>query len=98
MVMKASKEHTSGSEGVVVLKNEPFDNTDGHLGRSETSQVDIPRRAGQYTLKEYHLASKVPGTHRVCVCSSGVPFYRSPPWRMAVALPGTLCRPCRYWR
>ncbi len=79
MVMKASKDHTKGGEGVVVLKNEPFDNRDGHLGRSELSQVDIPRLAGQYTLKEYHLASKVPGP-----CPGPVsPFPVHPLWSRA---------------
>ncbi len=70
MVMKASKEHTSGGEGVVVIKNEPFDNTDGHMGFSTISQVEVPRKAGQYTLKEYHLASKVPGIVRAMLPSN----------------------------
>lgn len=70
MVMKASREHTSGGEGVVVLKNEPFDNRDGHLGFSTISQVEVPRQAGQYTLKEYHLASKVPGIVRAMLPSN----------------------------
>lgn len=61
MVMKASREHTSGGEGVVVLKNEPFDNRDGHLGFSTISQVEVPRQAGQYTLKVCGGASTVFG-------------------------------------
>lgn len=50
-VAEASKAETGGGEGVEVLKNEPFDNVpllDGRYSR------------GQYTLKYYHLQSKVP--------------------------------------
>jgi hypothetical protein len=60
MVVKASAENTGGGEGVEVITNEPFDNEDGAMGRSEMSDVDIPTRKGQYTLKNYFLASKVP--------------------------------------
>ena len=61
MVCRASAENTKGSEGVVWLKNEPFDNTDGHMGVSPISGTTVPRARGQYTLKEYHLESRVPG-------------------------------------
>ena len=60
MVVKASKEATGGGEGVEWVKNEPFDNTDGHMGISERSGVEVPRAKGQYTLKIYHLASHIP--------------------------------------
>lgn len=60
MVVKASKEATGGGEGVEWVKNEPFDNTDGHMGISELSGVEVPRAKGQYTLKRYHLASHIP--------------------------------------
>ncbi|KAK8807843.1 hypothetical protein WA158_007372 [Blastocystis sp. Blastoise] len=46
MTCKAQEQATGGGEGVLVLKNEPFDNLD---------------EKGQYTLKHYLLASKVPG-------------------------------------
>ena len=50
-----------GDEGVVILKNEPFDNTNGQLGEiSVISGKPIPKTKGQYTLKEYRLASKAP--------------------------------------
>ena len=61
MVAKASRENTGGGEGVEVLKNEPYDNTDGHMGTSEHSGVEVPKNKGQYTLKKYYLASRVPG-------------------------------------
>jgi hypothetical protein len=64
MTMKAQEEATKGGEGVVVLKNEPYDNTDGHMGVSEITKTKVPRNKGQYTLKHYHLASKVPGVAR----------------------------------
>ena len=50
----------SGKEGVVVLKNEPYDNTDGHLGTCPITGALIPRDKGQYTMKHYVFASKVP--------------------------------------
>lgn len=50
----------SGMEGVVVLKNEPYDNTDGHLGTCPITGTIIPLDKGQYTLKHYVFASKVP--------------------------------------
>ena len=62
MAMKASEEASEeGDSGVVILKNEPYDNTDGHLGTSEKSGNLIPKNKGQYTLKQYFLGSKLPG-------------------------------------
>ena len=61
MVAVASEEGTkAGDGGVVVLKNEAYDNTDGHLGVSEISGNVIPKNKGQYTLKQYFLGSRVP--------------------------------------
>ncbi|KAJ8332250.1 hypothetical protein SKAU_G00427950 [Synaphobranchus kaupii] len=45
-VAEASKNETGGGEGIEVLKNEPYEK-DGEKG--------------QYTLKVYHVSSKVPG-------------------------------------
>jgi len=61
MVLKASKENTGGGEGVEWVKNEPYDNSHG-TGQeiSELTGVPIPKNKGQYTLKKYHVASKVP--------------------------------------
>lgn len=46
MVAKASKAKTKGSDGVEVLRNEPYHNEKGH---------------GQYTLKHLHLGGYLPG-------------------------------------
>lgn len=48
-------------QGVEWIKNEPFDNTDGHLGVSDITGVEVPKTKGQYTLKNYHIKSKIPG-------------------------------------
>ena len=66
-VAKVSAEHTSGDEGIEWIKNEPYDNTDGHLGVSAVTGTKVPRNKGQYTLKRYLLRSKVPSivTHLV---------------------------------
>jgi hypothetical protein len=63
MVVAASEENSGGDDGagVVVLKNEPYDNTDGHMGTSELSGYEVPKNKGQYTLKQYFLGSRVPG-------------------------------------
>ena len=62
MAMRASEEASEeGDSGVVILKNEPYDNTDGHMGVSEKSGNEIPKNKGQYTLKQYFLGSKLPG-------------------------------------
>ena len=61
MVAVASAEGSKeGDGGVVVLKNEPYDNTDGHLGGSEISGNEIPKNKGQYTLKQSFLGSRLP--------------------------------------
>lgn len=61
MTAKAELEAATGKEGVVVLKNEPYDNTDGHMGVCPITGTPVPRDRGQYTLKHYVFASKVPG-------------------------------------
>ena len=63
MVVAASEENSGGDDGagVLVLKNEPYDNTDGHMGTSELSGYEVPKNKGQYTLKQYFLGSRVPG-------------------------------------
>lgn len=50
-VAEASKNETGGGEGVKVIKNEPYDNVPLLNGQFTK---------GQYTLKKYFLASKVP--------------------------------------
>eukprot|EP01029_Cantina_marsupialis_P028221 TRINITY_DN775881_c0_g1_i1.p1 TRINITY_DN775881_c0_g1~~TRINITY_DN775881_c0_g1_i1.p1 ORF type:complete len:305 (-),score=96.94 TRINITY_DN775881_c0_g1_i1:291-1169(-) len=75
MVIKMSKENTGGGEGVEWLKNEPYDNTDGHMGNSEISGVEIPKTKGQYTLKKYHMASKIPGVVRAMLPKSAMFLY-----------------------
>lgn len=60
MVAKLSLEATTGDEGIEWIKNEPYDNTDGHLGTSAITHTPVPRNKGQYTLKRYLLRSKVP--------------------------------------
>ena len=60
MIMRASEEETGNGEGVEILKNEPYDNTDGHLDISTITGWPVPRNKGQYTLKHYHIASKLP--------------------------------------
>jgi len=50
-VAEASKNETGGGEGVKVIKNEPYDNIPLLNGQFTK---------GQYTLKKYFLASKVP--------------------------------------
>ena len=68
MCVEASCDATSTSEadeGIVILKNEPFDNVNGQLGEiSAISGKPIPKTKGQYTLKEYRLASRAPGFAR----------------------------------
>lgn len=69
MVAQASRDNTGGGEGVEVLKNEPYDNTDGHLTRAEFSNVEIPRNKGQYTLKKVRNragAGSDRGSHMYC--------------------------------
>lgn len=61
MVVDASEKLTGDGEGVEILKNEPYDNTDGHMGISPISQWEVPRNKGQYTLKHYYCKSRIPG-------------------------------------
>lgn len=60
MTCQASSEASTGDEGIEWLKNEPYDNTDGHWGTSTITGTVVPRNKGQYTLKRYHFKSKVP--------------------------------------
>ncbi len=50
----------AGNEGIEWIKNEPYDNTDGHWGTSSITGTVVPKNKGQYTLKRYHFKSKVP--------------------------------------
>ena len=55
----------ANDEGVVIVENHPYDNTNGQMGAISTiSEQPIPRNKGQYTLKEYRLGSRVPGFAR----------------------------------
>jgi len=72
MTAKAELEAASGKEGVVVLKNEPYDNTDGHLGVCAITGTAVPRDKGQYTLKHYVFASKVPGVLKALAPASAL--------------------------
>jgi hypothetical protein len=60
-VAMASKDVTGGGEGVEVLKNEPMEHP--KYGKC------------QYTLKVYHLASKVPGWIRVLAPKGSLEIY-----------------------
>jgi hypothetical protein len=61
MVVNASEQLTGDGEGVEILVNEPYDNTDGHMGVSSISGWVVPRNKGQYTRKHYYCKSKIPG-------------------------------------
>lgn len=57
----AAEGRTSGAgEAVELIRNEPYDNKDGHWGVSPITGVMVPRNAGQYTLKRFHVKSKLP--------------------------------------
>lgn len=60
MIAEKSLAATGKDGGVEWLSNEPFDNTDGHWGVSPITGVVVPQTRGQYTLKRYHLKSKLP--------------------------------------
>ena len=62
-VAEASKNETGGGEGVKITKNEPYDNVPLLNGKFTK---------GQYTLKTYYLASKVPGWVRAIVPSGAL--------------------------
>lgn len=72
MVAQQSLEATSDDEGVEWLKNEPYDNTDGHMGISEITGTPVPKNKGQYTLKRYLLKSKVPSIVAALVPSNAL--------------------------
>ena len=61
MVVNASEKLTGDGEGVEILVNEAYDNTDGHMGVSSLSGWQVPRNKGQYTRKHYYCQSKIPG-------------------------------------
>lgn len=46
MIAVASKEATKGTEGIVWLKNEPYDNRDGHMGSNSVTGTEVPRTKG----------------------------------------------------
>jgi hypothetical protein len=75
MVIKASEENTGNGEGVEVVKNEPYDNTDGHWTTAEKSGVTVPRNKGQYTLKKYFIGSRLPAILRSVVPSDAQFLY-----------------------
>lgn len=76
MVMEASKENTGGGEGVEVLVNEPYDNSDGLYYKNKTkSGVEAPKNKGQYTLKKYHIANKIHPFIRACAPSDCMYLY-----------------------
>ncbi|KAF0719699.1 Aste57867_865 [Aphanomyces stellatus] len=61
MVMDSKNDTSRGAQSIEVLKNEPYDNTEGQLGDvSPISNCKIPLNKGQYTLKKYLLADLPP--------------------------------------
>jgi len=58
-VAEASKNETGGGDGIEVLTNEPFSETD-HKPEIPLVAGGTTYTTGQYTSKIYHLASKVP--------------------------------------
>ncbi|GLD95879.1 hypothetical protein PINS_up004557 [Pythium insidiosum] len=60
MVVDASEKMTGNGEGVEILVNEPYDNTDGHMGVSPISGWTVPKNKGQYTRKHYYCRSHIP--------------------------------------
>ncbi|CAK4105779.1 unnamed protein product [Aphanomyces euteiches] len=57
VVLDSKNDRSRGTQSIEVLKNEPYDNTQGQLGDiSPLSKCRIPRNKGQYTLKKYLLA------------------------------------------
>ena len=59
-------------EAVEWIRNEPYDNRDGHWGVSSITGVAVPRNAGQYTLKRFHVKSKLPAVQLVHAEQQGV--------------------------
>jgi hypothetical protein len=60
MIAEKALELSGGEEGIEVISNYEYDNRDGHWGVSPISGIPVPLTKGQYTLKRYHLRSKVP--------------------------------------
>jgi hypothetical protein len=93
-VAKVSASFTSGDEGVQWIKNEPFDNTDGHLGLSPVTGTPVPKVKGQYTVKRYLLASKVPGVVKHLLPSNALflieEAWNAYPWCLTVLVNGYL--------
>jgi hypothetical protein len=46
MTAQASLEALSGDEGIEWIKNEPYDNTDGHMAVSEITGTTVPKNKG----------------------------------------------------
>ena len=57
---QALQNFTGNGEGVEWAVNEPFDNTDGHMGISEITGVEIPHEKGMYTKKIYRIYNSLP--------------------------------------
>ena len=60
VIAHVSAAETSGDEGIEWLSSEPYSNLDGSAPPSRFSGTAVPANAGQYTLKRYHMASKLP--------------------------------------
>ena len=67
----AAGSSTGAGEAVELLRNEPYDNTDGHWGVSPITGVTVPRNAGQYTLKRFHVKSKLPAAGETSAAAEG---------------------------
>jgi hypothetical protein len=57
-VAEASKAETGGGEGITILKNEPFNSTEGIQPTSPLLNGQF--NEGQYTHKIFHIGSKIP--------------------------------------
>lgn len=53
MTAQTSLENSKCDEGIEWIKNEPYDNTDGHWGTSALTGTVVPKTKGIYTLKRY---------------------------------------------
>lgn len=61
MLLKATQKVSENTgEGIVWVKNEPFDNIDGKMAKTEITGTMPPVGKGQYTVKEYHVRSRLP--------------------------------------
>ena len=90
MVAKVSHELTKGDEGVEWIHNEPFDNTDGHMGKCPYTGVPVPKSKGQVRLMcrrgarstggaEHHWRPGQAVVCTRCVHPSAVPAPTAPP-------------------